>query len=198
VLCYRNTIFLDANQNELDWCGFSDFDFIKGKGAKDFTCPKKAEIYIRNDQDVINSKKGVVVIEPSYDNKTDLFLTYKAPLLNQNAKIIGIFGVGYDLNSLVTNNSFIQARILHEILLLAGPSVEKIFKHKILEAKQIKLGLSKRQIECLELLVRGMTYTQIAHSLCLSKRTIEHYIEAIKIKWDCGSRSSLIDKFLNS
>ena len=76
----RQSNFLDANKNELDWCGVSDFDFIKGRGAKDFTCLKKAEIYIRNDQDVINSKKRMVVIEPCYDNKTDQFLTYKAPL----------------------------------------------------------------------------------------------------------------------
>lgn len=103
----KQSNFLDANKNELDWCGVADLDTIKGRGAKDFTSIQKTEIYIRNDQEVMNSQKGMVVIEPSYDNKKNQFLTYKAPLLTSQGKIIGVFGVGYDLEHLVASNSIL-------------------------------------------------------------------------------------------
>lgn len=75
--------------------------------------------------------------------------------------------------------------------------MEKIFHQSLVEAKNSKLDLSKLQIECLELLAKGMTYSQIAHYLSLSRRTIEHYIDAVKIKWNCDCRYTLIEKFMN-
>ena len=53
-------------------------------------------------------------------------------------------------------------------------------------------NLTKRQLDCLFYLVKGMTIKEIAAMLSLSHRTIEHYIEAIKQKLECNSRSDLI------
>jgi DNA-binding CsgD family transcriptional regulator len=59
-----------------------------------------------------------------------------------------------------------------------------------------KTDLTSRQIECLLLLVKGMTMKQIAFHLKLSVRTVEHYIESIKIKLNCDKKSDLIMKAL--
>lgn len=61
--------------------------------------------------------------------------------------------------------------------------------------KEEKL-LTKRQLDCLFYLVKGMTAKQIAKKLDLSHRTIEHYIDAIKIKLKCENRRDLISKGL--
>jgi DNA-binding NarL/FixJ family response regulator len=119
-------------------------------------------------------------------------------LCTEQGKTIGIFGIGYAIEDLVSSNRAWQERILHEIFLLGGHSVESIFKKIMFDKKQSQLGLSTRQMQCLELLAKGMTYKQIASFLSLSIRTIQHYIEAIKIKWDCDCRYTLIEKFLNS
>ena len=58
--------------------------------------------------------------------------------------------------------------------------------------------LSKREIECAYYLIRGMTAKQIAKIIFLSPRTIEHYIDRIKSKFKCKSRSDLIMSILNT
>lgn len=189
--------FLSANENELNLLGFTDLDDLIGKDDRELPYQEHADIYIQNDQAVMHNGRGMVLLEPVHtDKKVEQFLCYKAPLLSRHGKTIGIFGLGYSLKDLI-DNKVSNERILHEILLLAGPSTEALFKEIILNAKQLQLGLSKRQIQCLELLAKGMTYKQIAHFLSISTRTVEHYIEAIKIKWSCDCRHTLVEKFLN-
>jgi DNA-binding CsgD family transcriptional regulator len=57
--------------------------------------------------------------------------------------------------------------------------------------------LTDRQIGCLYHLVMGKTIKQTAEALKLSPRTVEHYLEAIKLKLGCRSRSDLISKALS-
>ena len=54
--------------------------------------------------------------------------------------------------------------------------------------------LTKRQADCLHYLMKGMSIKQIAKSLSLSPRTVEHYLEAVKTKMDCESRVELFEK----
>lgn len=58
----------------------------------------------------------------------------------------------------------------------------------------VNIGLTKRQSQCLYHLVRGKTAKQIAKALNLSNRTVEFYLENIKDKFKCESRSDLIAK----
>ena len=58
------------------------------------------------------------------------------------------------------------------------------------------LTLTDRQVDCLVLLVKGMTFKEIAKTLRLSPRTVEHYIFTIKTKFNCETRSELITKAL--
>ena len=54
-----------------------------------------------------------------------------------------------------------------------------------------------RQKECLQYLVRGKTAKEIADILGLSKRTIENYIDTIKVKFNVSTRSELIDLIID-
>ncbi|MBA2649591.1 MAG: PAS domain-containing protein [Legionella sp.] len=190
--------FLSANENELNLLGFTDLDELIGKDDRELPYHEHANIYIQNDQAVMHNGRGLVLLEPvQNEHKVEQYLCYKAPLLSVHGKTIGIFGLGYSLKDLISMNNVSQERIFHEILLLAGPTVEALFKETIVNAKQVQLGLSKRQFQCLKLLAKGMTYKQIALFLSISTRTVEHYIEAIKIKWSCDCRHTLVEKFID-
>ena len=52
--------------------------------------------------------------------------------------------------------------------------------------------LSYRQAQCLAKLTKGKTAKLIARELELSPRTVEGYISILKGKFDCYSRSELI------
>lgn len=53
-----------------------------------------------------------------------------------------------------------------------------------------------REVECISFLFKGKTAPQIADILNLSPRTVEYYIENIKNKLDCTSKSETIEKAL--
>lgn len=52
--------------------------------------------------------------------------------------------------------------------------------------------LTKQQSACLKHLALGLTFKQIALTLGLSHKTVEHYLDTVKIKLNCQSRSELI------
>lgn len=58
------------------------------------------------------------------------------------------------------------------------------------------IKLSKREYECMQLLIRGATSKMMAKDLGLSYRTVEHYLDNVKIKFNVGNRRELIDKVM--
>lgn len=84
---------------------------------------------------------------------------------------------------------------------------EKVPDNKVQFLKQMgllhdtdDLNLTRREVQCIRLLLRGYSAGESAKLLSLSKRTVEHYIENIKFKTNCYSKIDLFDKFhaLNS
>lgn len=67
-----------------------------------------------------------------------------------------------------------------------------INKFSIVEA--VKLGLTKRETECLLLLLEGKINKEIANLLKIGVRTVESYIDNIKKKLGCNNKSGIISK----
>lgn len=61
-----------------------------------------------------------------------------------------------------------------------------------IDNKMVKL--SKREIECLFYLKQGMGTKKMARLLEISPRTVESYIEALKLKLNCKSRIEVVGK----
>lgn len=55
-----------------------------------------------------------------------------------------------------------------------------------------KIKLSKRQLQCAQLLIRGATTKEIAEKIFLSPRTIEEYISALKDKFHVRTKAELL------
>ena len=59
-----------------------------------------------------------------------------------------------------------------------------------------EIHLTNKQLDCLFYLTKGMTSKEISEKVHLSFRTTQHYLDAIKIKLNCYSRSELVAKAL--
>lgn len=58
------------------------------------------------------------------------------------------------------------------------------------------LKLTKREWQCVDLLLQGKSSKIIATHLNLSQRTVEHYLDGVRLKLKCRNRQELIVKLL--
>jgi DNA-binding CsgD family transcriptional regulator len=71
--------------------------------------------------------------------------------------------------------------------------LDTLFSYQI-KGYDSQFKFTKREMECMFLLIRGKTAKEIALFLNLSFRTIETYIENIKMKMCVDSRAAIIEK----
>ena len=56
------------------------------------------------------------------------------------------------------------------------------------------IPITKQQTACLKYLAMGFTHKQIAQKMCLAQKTVEHYLNAVKLKLNCKTRAELISQ----
>lgn len=167
-----HSTFAGYNQNE-EVLGYTDYDLIWSNSASQYTL---------NDRKVILKGSPAIFFEHGaiHDNKSAYFLSAKTPLRLKSNKIDGIMG----LSILFTPE---RSDELFSSLLIDTDTSTSIPNIPV---------LTQKQLDCLFYLTLGMTQKEIAMQMNLAPRTVEHYLETIKIKLKCNNRSSLIRKAL--
>lgn len=164
--------YLGCNQAMASWVGLNANQEIIGKTDYDLCWYEYADIYQQGDQAVLSNDnpypRNERISNPNGEN-INIYVNKKI-LCNDQSQIIGVIG------------------IYHEIL-------DENYYGKF-DPKKNNVALTKRQLDCLLLLVKGMTAKQIGDHLGLSRRTVEHHIESLKLKLNSFSKSSLIKKAL--
>ncbi len=90
--------------------------------------------------------------------------------------------IGQDLfDSTSTLQPKLDEQVLRKCLLDIGLS------HEVEQAD----SLSRRERDCIKLLLKGKSMKETAALLRLSPRTVEHYLESVKIKFDCKYKNEL-------
>lgn len=156
--------------------GVTDFDLSK--------VPAEAKIIINEDKKIISTSKPAQ-FSHKFTTLHDVVLnmrSFKGPLFDENRNVIGIYGINN-----ITNRHDLKTSL--NLLMKAGESANNIRLSQ-------NHNLTRRQQECLYYLVRGKTMQGIADTLGLSAKTIEHYLENIKNKLHCNSRTELIARAL--
>lgn len=187
--------YLGSNALMLDQLGLTSIEEIKGKKDCDLAWRKVANIYSKNDKLVIQQAQSLQCYEfMEIDNQPRVnLLTIKSPLIDNNENVVGVFGISYYLTGLFPEKISMFTHLGGNELQLKKSYKQKIanlFLHK----KVAGMNLTLRQTECLYHLVRGLSAKQIAKQLAISNRTVEYYLELIKNKLGCFSRSDLISK----
>lgn len=156
--------YLDCNDFYVQASGLKHYDNLVGFKDYDFW-PDYATEIMHNDKKIISTGSPLILLEQCkpVGGNANLNLSHKEPLYNKSNKIIGVIGISFDL--------------------------AKTAKHQI----AVNHNLSQRHLDCLRLLARGKKTKDIAYALKLSPRTVDHYIEAVKLRLNCDSRSQLIE-----
>lgn len=163
---------------------------IVGKNVHDIF-PKESQSLIKNNLVVLSTMRTQISEEEILLTKeiSQQYISIKSPLYNENSQLIGIFGCSILLGTPKVADS------LQEITNL-GMLTMSMTKTADLKSNLARLSFSKRERDCLYLLVRGKTAKEIARILNLSSRTVEVYLDKIKIKTGMTSRSELIENLM--
>lgn len=185
----RDGKYINCNDTVAKDAGFSKSSDLIGFTDADLSWYETASILKINDQEVIRQATQQIFFERGLiTNKgATLGISFKMPFYSCcGKKILGIFGLTF-------------FEIQHIFELFSKPNLQLLIsnnlKNKLLTttSSHQKINFSKRQKEVLHLLVRGKTVMQISQKLGLSMRTVESYLNDIKSKLGCHTKSELID-----
>jgi DNA-binding CsgD family transcriptional regulator len=197
VMTYSKNIhgeYLACNEQQISAFGLKNKKDVLGKTDLDLlpNAITAANTFRKNDKNIIVTKQSGCFMENG--NQLGTYLSIKHPLYSNDSKLIGIWGFSIE----ITTPKFIEILgLMANIAGLAEPNLKATQLHQRYFKLQVnKLKLSKREAECIYNLSQGKTAKEIAKVLNLSFRTVEFYINNIKNKWGCSTRSELIDKAL--
>ena len=164
---------------------------VVGSTDRDQIWHEQADLMMTNDHTITETECVKTFLEKALhpDGHIVHYLSHKTPLRDRHGKVIGSFGLSYGFETQAWN----QDR-LNEVAMIVGTQGVEHVQRFLLTQQCVKHQLSARQADCLYYLTKGMTIKQIAETLSLSKRTVEHYLETVKVKLNCLSRSELVAK----
>jgi DNA-binding CsgD family transcriptional regulator len=183
--CYKNT-----NELSAEICFSTSVKSAIGKSMRDIASVEDVERILKNDTAVMRTGKIIIIEEEiKRENMFDLHgLSIKLLWYGEENNIIGALGF-----SIISNLQSLTESLLPIAQLgFLCPTLPNQILSDRFEVDNIRL--SKRETDIARLIVQKKTAKETAKILGLSYRTVESYIENIKVKTNAYSKSELIDK----
>jgi two-component system, OmpR family, aerobic respiration control sensor histidine kinase ArcB len=209
----KNCRYLGCNDNVANVLNLNSCDDIVGKSNADLIDSKSADDLNKVNQVVMSTGQELNVEEIGFDsnNNPAIYLTRKVPLRDDNDQIIGVAGISFDITKRkkmeeelrAAKEKAEEALRAKEIAEAESREKSKLLKNILEELKEERYYLSgeyqgvhltQREAQCLVCLAHGHSIKQIGKKLDLSPRTVEVYLNRVKIKLKCTTKTELIAK----
>jgi DNA-binding CsgD family transcriptional regulator len=189
-----NSTFLGGNEAFSKSVGFNSVAELVGNS--DFSMPCEAsecaKEIVAQDKKVLESRTPLEILDIHhfFDGEQKIMLTKKSPLIDQSGSVLGVICFLTEItNNILTNNFF----------KLINNSSRRNMSYVLTDDRySLSVGyekLTRRELECVYLLLQGKTARSIAEILYLSPRTIENHLLKIREKFYCDTKADLIEKF---
>lgn len=194
--------------------------FVLDKTDYDLFDYKTARQFRKNDQEILKRNQSAQFIEELLlpDGQITQMLSIKTPFISQTGKSF-ILGCTISLNqvppaqvpaqltliSCILDKQKLKGKFIQLMASFSKPLLSEIvatFRQLSIyysdppQLKNLAL-MSERQLQCLCFLCRGYSAKQIAHFLNISSRTVEIFINQLKVKLNCHNKSQMVDWLWN-
>jgi DNA-binding CsgD family transcriptional regulator len=197
-----NGQFLMGNNTLLKTCGFRNLDHLQGSHYSESSSECGEFHQVWQFQDTLTCENQGVVETLSYikyKGFEDRVLVHgiKNPAYDSDGKWIGTVNHGFDMTN---------SKAVSWLPVLCAKEASLAYKNNgaftfLLTDRFVNrrhnIQLTKRQSECLFLLLRGLNIPEIADVLRRSKRTVEDHLECIRDQLNAYTRSEIISAALN-
>jgi DNA-binding NarL/FixJ family response regulator len=198
LVFYKNTnlVYVASSHFAARLCGFDNAEQFCGHNDFELRCAAvdSALDFRAEDHKVITSGKPIssLQINSFADGNIHIFLLRKAPVKNALGEIAGVCSMGNE----VTNPEVGQA--IFNLLTTNQSTDESIENKTFVIANENFDHLSLRESELIFYFMRGFSNKEIGILMKLSPRTIESYLESIKNKYHCTTRTDLLLKCMHN
>ncbi len=192
-----NVKVVDFNDSNIESMGLQNRKDILGRRPENFFEKAIFAKILRRNNEYVISQASVKITEESGINRASVFvqtLGFKFPWYHED-RVIGLFGCSIRICPQFLSD-FPRA-ISHVIAADLFPSASHVLPVVQQRIQKPSLPFSTRETEVLKQMILGKTAREIGETFGLSRRTVENYINNIKIKSNCGSKSQLISKYMN-
>lgn len=183
--------FIAVNERVIEVLGVTSVNDCAGNTPGTFLGKEFAPKVMKNYQEVIHTKTLKIIEECG--SRIDDFplqaISFRYPWFYEK-KVVGAFNISILINQPAIQNFAVS---MTEVLAtgLLGETIE------VPKLQADSVYFTSRENEILRFLLKGFTAKNIANSLVISKRTVEHHIENMKHKACCNSTIELINKYYN-
>lgn len=194
------SVIQNINETTIKTCGYTSVKTTIGKTVTEAAQQKTAAQVYEHDKTVLKHER-LEIRELEFIRRMDDVcfpaVSFKYPLYSLDHKLIGIFGCSIVLTPENVGHLIVGISTLAQSGLLTPKNFNQTVQQYVVPGMVLNhLSLSKREIECLRLLSQGKTVKLCAEELRLSPRTVEHYLENVKVKLNVRTRTQLIEKAL--
>lgn len=194
-ICWKdiNSVFLGCNKQTAKLAGISKPEHILGCNDDDFIWGQggAANIFQQEDKLLLEQRTSILVLGRYKYGDEKIMLVVKKPLTNPSGQIIGTISqlseiidphYGNIIKHLKSNNVKINQALQDNII------------NSFLKEDYAIPNLTKRELNCLYYLFKGMSAKVIAHTLKISQRTVETHIIHMREKFHVRKTSELLVK----
>ena len=176
----KNYKYLYCNENYAKAAGLDSPSQIIGKSDDDMPWNKLADFFRAGDYGVLqgNTRINIPEVSDTVNNVKDILVS-ENQLLNNSNKCVGIVGSFVD----ITGKRLVKK---------AGYYDSKTNRYYLGEDVLDNAYLCGREIEVFKRILLGYTAQQIGEILKISAKTVEGYIECIKVKLQAKTKGDVI------
>lgn len=191
-----DSVFLCANEEYGRIIGMRHHRDVEGRTDFDMPCGTVAcaDAFREQDREVMGSRKTLRILDihPFADGQWRVYLTTKWPLYDAQAHVVGAFFHGQD----VTSASTVELGSWLGRLYTGDMRPDGLGQgsYRVGGASNMPVTLSERESEVLFFLIRGQSANRIAQIFEMSVRTVEDHVRALRHKFGCPNKGSLIEK----
>lgn len=199
MLYWRDIIkdcFILGNDKFASFIGVKDPAQLKGKTGYDFVSEELVGLFRHHEKLAIELKQVVRFYEKINHPETGetIIDVTIAPIVNENNEVTTIMCYG-DSQMVLASKPLAQA--LKLISKEHMPNIIRASKYFI-NINGEEVSLTKRETECCLYVLKGLTSKEIAKEMDLAPKTVDNYLETVKTKLGCFSRSDINKVLLES
>lgn len=176
-----NLTVVSCNSAFLEYAGAKNHDAVLGRTDYDFPWYEYADLYSAHESNALSGNNYSVIIPAKIHTGDELLFLHTKIQRKDNNIITGVICRAIEIINPSTKE-------LIQILKRTQPFT----KYNCYSTSENTFSLTKKQKEILFYLTRGKSTKVIATIMDLSIRTIEHYIDHLKRKFNCHTKGELV------